>query len=155
MQQYKTRLLIPRLVLNIESLGLTEVTERIYKWFINEASWYENKYSTLSFYNGSVYVWIKFHAWFNYYRKTSIVIIIEELRAWLKVTSFALITGSSPFWSFYAPETGNASGTNKIVQARRWSKRGTEHADCTKDGLVLPVMLFVNPLLGKIICENI
>ena len=34
---------------------------------------------------------------FNYYRKTSILFIIEKLWAWLKVTSFALITGSSPF----------------------------------------------------------
>ena len=32
---------------------------------------------------------------FNYYRKTSVVFIIEELWASLKVTSFALITGSS------------------------------------------------------------
>ena len=92
---------------------------------------------------------------FNYYRKTIIVFIIEELWAWLKVTSFTLITGSSLLWSFYASETGNASGTNKIVQAQKWSKRGTEHADCTKDGLVLPVMLFVNPLFSGIICENI
>ena len=60
---------------------------------------------------------------FNYYRKTSIVVIIEELWAWLKVTSFDLITGLSPFWSFYAPETGNASGTNKIVQAQKLNKR--------------------------------
>ena len=90
---------------------------------------------------------------FNHYHKTSILFIIEELWAWFKVTSFALITWSSPFWSFYAPETANASGTNKIVQAQKWSKRETEVADCTKDGL--PVMLFVNPLFGKIICENI
>ena len=86
---------------------------------------------------------------FNYYRKTIILFIIEELWAWLKVTFFALIKGSSPFWSFYTPERGNASRTNKIVQAQKWSKRGTEHADCTKDGLELPVMLFVNPLLVK------
>ena len=42
---------------------------------------------------------------FNCYHKRSIVFIIEELSACLKVTSFALITGSSPFWSFYALET--------------------------------------------------
>ena len=29
------------------------------------------------------------------------------------MTSFALIIGASQSWSFYAPETGNASGTNK------------------------------------------
>ena len=75
------------------------------------------------------------------------------------MTSFALITGSSTFWSFYAPETGNASGTNKIVQARGYceseAREGTEHDDCTKDGLALSMMLFVNPLFGQIICENI
>ena len=92
---------------------------------------------------------------FNYYNKTSIVFIIEELWAWLKVTPFALIAGSSPFWPFYAPEIRNASETNKIVQAQKWSKRGTKPADCTKDGLVLPVMVFVNRLFGNVICENI
>ena len=30
---------------------------------------------------------------------------------------------------------------------------GAEHADCTNNGLVLPLMLFVHPLFGKIICE--
>ena len=45
----------------------------------------------------------------------------------------------------------NASGTNKIAQAQSESREG--HADCTKDGLALPVMLFVNPLFGKIIYE--
>ena len=88
---------------------------------------------------------------FNYYYKTSIVFIIEELWAWLKVTSFALISGSSPFWSFYALE----SVKNKIVQAQKSSKRGTEHADCTEDGLALRVMQFVNLLFAKIICKNI
>ena len=42
---------------------------------------------------------------FNYYLKSSILFIIEELWAWLKVTAFALITGSSPFWLFYASQT--------------------------------------------------
>ena len=51
----------------------------------------------------------------------------------------------------HPPSPVNASGTNKIVQAQKWSKKGTEHADYTKDGLALPVMLFVNPLFGKII----
>ena len=37
-----------------------------------------------------------------------------HLWAWLKVTSFALIKRVSPYWSFYALETGSASGTNKI-----------------------------------------
>ena len=68
-----------------------------------------------------------------------------------------IFAGSHPSWSFYAPETGSASRTNKnkIVQAQKLSRRGTEHADCTKDGLELPVMLFDNPFFGKMIFENI
>ena len=68
-----------------------------------------------------------------------------------------IFAGWHPSWSFYAPETGSASGTNKNknVHAQKLSKRGTEHAGCTKDGLALPVMLFVNPLFGKIIFGNI
>ena len=33
------------------------------------------------------------------------------------------------------------------------AREGTEHADCTKVGLSLPVMKFVHPLFGKIISE--
>ena len=40
----------------------------------------------------------------------------------------------------------------KLFKLKSEARERTEHADCTKDGLVLPVMLFVNPLFGKIIC---
>ena len=45
--------------------------------------------------------------------------------------------------------------TLKFLKLKSEARMGTEHADCTKDGLVLLVMLFVHPLFGKIICENI
>ena len=35
------------------------------------------------------------------------------------------------------------------------AREGTEHVDCTNDGIALSVMLFVHPLCGEIICENI
>ena len=44
---------------------------------------------------------------------------------------------------------------NQRIDMAKLSKRGTVCADCTKDGLVLPGMLFVNRLFGKIIFENI
>ena len=43
----------------------------------------------------------------------------------------------------------------KLFKRNSEAREGTEHADCTKDGLSLPVMLFVHPLFGEIICENI
>ena len=43
----------------------------------------------------------------------------------------------------------------KLFKLKSEARQGTEHADCTKDGLALPVMIFVNPLFSKIICENI
>ena len=41
----------------------------------------------------------------------------------------------------------------KLFKLKSEAREGTEHADCTKDGLALPVMLFIHPLFGKIIFE--
>ena len=50
---------------------------------------------------------------------------------------------------------GTPVETIKLFKLKSEAKQGTEHADCTKDGLALPVMLFVLPSFAKVICENI
>ena len=70
---------------------------------------------------------------FKYYRKTSIVFISFVSLAQSNLFCF-IFAGLHPLWSFYAPETGSSSETNKnkIVQAQKLSRRGTEHANCTE-----------------------
>ena len=50
---------------------------------------------------------------------------------------------------------GTPAETIKLFRLKSEAREGAEHADCTKDGPALPVMLLVHPLFGKIICKNI
>ena len=97
----------------------------------------------------------KFHVWILLLSQNKYCLYYLRIASLAQSNLFCFNYRVEPFWSFYAPETGNARGTNKIIQAQKWSKKYTEQADCTNDGLSPPVMLFVCPLFGKIICENI